>query len=123
MRALLSTGAITAAIGVMLGAFGAHALKERLDPQMLVVWQTAVQYHLIHALGMIAVALAATQIADSWVSWSGWLMFAGVCLFSGSPYLFVLTDTRWLGAITPLGGILFIAGWLLFAFTAWKTLR
>lgn len=120
MRNLLVTGALTAALGVALGAFGAHALKSRLDPQMLLVWQTAVQYHLVHALGIMAIAIAAVHWSHAAMSWAGWTMLAGVLLFSGSLYLLAFTGVRWLGAITPLGGLAFIAGWLLFAYAVWK---
>lgn len=116
MKTLLTTGALGAATGVALGAFGAHALKTRLEPAMLDVWQTAVQYHLVHALGIIAIALAARPQFNA----AGWLLFAGVLLFSGSLYLLALTGVRWLGAITPLGGVAFIAGWLWLAWAAWK---
>lgn len=120
MRILLVTGALTAMLGVALGAFGAHALKGRLDPQMLIVWQTAVQYHLAHALGIVLVAIAAAHWPHTAMSWAGWTMFAGVVLFSGSLYLLAFTGVRWLGAITPLGGLAFLAGWLLFAYAVWR---
>ena len=120
MRNLLVTGALTAMLGVALGAFGAHALKARLDAPMLLIWQTAVQYHLIHALGIIAVAIAAVHWSHAAMNWAGWAMFVGVLLFSGSLYLLAFTGIRWLGAITPLGGLAFIAGWLLFAYAAWR---
>jgi len=121
MRTLVIAGALTAAVGVAFGAFGAHALKAKLDPQMLTVWQTAVQYHLVHALGMLGVALAAMHWPSGMLTTAGWTMFAGVLLFSGSLYLLALTGTRWLGAITPLGGAAFIAGWLLLAVAVWRS--
>lgn len=120
MRNLIVTGALTAMLGVALGAFGAHALKSRLDPQLLAVWQTAVQYHLVHALGILAIAIAAMHWSHAAMNWAGWTMFAGVLLFSGSLYLLAFTGVRWLGAITPLGGLAFIVAWLLFAYAAWK---
>lgn len=117
MKGLLVTGALTAAVGVALGAFGAHALKARLEPAMLDAWQTAVQYHLVHALGIVAIALAARPSFAP----AGWLLVAGVILFSGSLYLLAFSGVRWLGAITPLGGLAFIAGWLWLAWAAWRT--
>jgi uncharacterized membrane protein YgdD (TMEM256/DUF423 family) len=120
MRALLIVGALMMAAGVVSGAFGAHALRSRLDPQMLAVWQTAVQYHLIHALGMIAIAFAGWQWPHLLLSWAGWLLLAGILLFSGSLYLLALTGVRGLGAITPFGGIAFIAGWLVLAWAGAK---
>lgn len=109
---LLRTGAALALLGVVLGAFGAHALRARLGPDMLAVYQTGVQYHLIHALGIVLIAiLAATQPTWRRLYLAGWLMAAGVLLFSGSLYLLAITGLRSLGAITPLGGLCFIAAW------------
>ena len=110
-------GAIAAAVGVALGAFGAHALKARLSTDMLAVWQTAVQYHLWHALGLIAVGLLAQHLpAAVPVRIAGWLMLAGILLFSGSLYLLATSGTRWLGAVTPFGGACFVIAWLALAF-------
>lgn len=114
-------GAFAAALAVALGAFGAHALKARLAPDLLVVYQTAVQYHFYHALGLVLVGLALVHWPDSaWAKLSGWIMLAGIVLFSGSLYLLTLTGQRWLGAITPVGGVAFIAAWVLFAVGALK---
>lgn len=118
MRSLLLVGTLLAATGVALGAFGAHALKTRLDDAMLAVWQTAVLYHLVHAVGIVAIALAARALPGS--AWAGWLLVAGVLLFSGSLYVLALTGVRAFGAVTPLGGVAFIAGWLVLAGAAWK---
>ena len=114
MKSLVIAGALAAAAGVTLGAFGAHALKARLSPAMLDVWQTAVQYHLVHALAMVAIALAARPAFTP----AGWLLGAGILLFSGSLYLLAFTGARWLGAVTPLGGLAFILGWLWLAWAA-----
>jgi uncharacterized membrane protein YgdD (TMEM256/DUF423 family) len=115
-------GALAGAAGVALGAFGAHALKARLAPDMLAVWQTAVQYHFWHALALVAIGiLVATSLpASTALKWSGWLMVAGLALFSGSLYALALTGARWLGAITPFGGAAWIVAWVLFA---WAVLR
>jgi uncharacterized membrane protein YgdD (TMEM256/DUF423 family) len=110
-------GALAAALGVALGAFGAHALKARLSAEMLAVWQTAVQYHLWHALGLIAIGLIAQHLPASVpVRVAGWLMLAGIVLFSGSLYVLAASGTRWLGAVTPFGGGCLIAAWLVLAF-------
>jgi len=113
-------GALTAAIGVGLGAFGAHGLKTRVSTEMLAVFETAVRYQLIHALGLLAVGWAASHWPGTTLQVSGSLMLAGVVLFSGSLYLMVLTGARWLGAVTPLGGLAFIVSWLLLALTAFR---
>jgi len=111
-------GAITAAIGVGLGAFGAHGLKSRVSPEMLVVFETAVRYHMIHALGLLAIGWAATRWPGGTVHAAGIAMLVGILVFSGSLYVMVLTGARWLGAVTPLGGLSLIAAWLLLAWTA-----
>ena len=100
---------------VALGAFGAHALKSRLSAEMLAVWHTGVEYHMFHALGLLAVGLVTVQLPESVpLRSSGWLMLAGILLFSGSLYALALSGEGWLGAITPVGGIAFLAAWVLF---------
>ena len=106
-----ATGAALCGLGVVLGAFGAHGLRARVTPDMLAVFETGVRYHLIHALGLLAVAWAASRWPAAWVSAAGWLFVAGIAIFSGSLYLLVMTGTRWLGAVTPIGGLCLIAGW------------
>lgn len=114
-RLFLALGGVAALLAVVLGAFGAHALKGRVDPAMLAVWHTGVEYHVYHALGLLAVGLVVGRLPDSaLLRWSGWLMVAGIALFSGSLYALALSGERWLGAATPLGGFAFIAAWLLF---------
>jgi uncharacterized membrane protein YgdD (TMEM256/DUF423 family) len=114
-------GALAAALGVVLGAFGAHALKARLSPDMLAIYQTAVQYHFWHALGVIAIGIVAFHLPASVpLKWAGALMLASVVLFSGSLYVLAMTGTRWLGAVTPFGGAAMIAAWLIFA---WAVVR
>lgn len=114
-------GALLAAAGVALGAFGAHALKARLGAELLSTWNIGVQYHLWHALGMVVVGLSASVLADGpWVRLAGWLFLAGIALFSGSLYALALGAPKWLGAIAPLGGTAFILGWLAFAVAAWR---
>jgi uncharacterized membrane protein YgdD (TMEM256/DUF423 family) len=115
-RLFLALGAVAAFAAVLLGAFGAHALREQLGPDAIALWRTAVEYHFYHALGLLAVGLAAMHLGESpLLKWSGWTMLAGLALFSGSLYLLSLSGARWLGAITPFGGVGFLAAWLLFA--------
>jgi uncharacterized membrane protein YgdD (TMEM256/DUF423 family) len=104
-------------LAVLLGAFGAHALRGKLTADMLAIYQTAVQYHFWHALGLLAVGLVATHLpASASLRWAGWLMLGGIVIFSGSLYLLAISGARWLGAATPLGGTAFIAAWALLAF-------
>ena len=110
-----AAGAALCGLGVVLGAFGAHGLRARVTPDMLAVFETGVRYHLIHALGLLAVAWAASRWPSAWVGAAGWLFVAGIVIFSGSLYLLVMTGTRWLGAITPIGGLCLIAGWAVLA--------
>jgi uncharacterized membrane protein YgdD (TMEM256/DUF423 family) len=107
----LQIASVLGAVGIVLGAFGAHALKARLAAESLASWQTAVQFHLIHAVALLALALFETQSGRS-IQLPAWLFSLGIALFSGSIYLLVLTQQRWLGPLTPLGGLCFIAGWL-----------
>lgn len=114
-KLFLILGGLNAALAVMLGAFGAHVLKARVSAEMLVVYQTGVQYHFFHALGLVLVGLAITQLPESVsLKWSGGLMLAGIVLFSGSLYGLSLSELRWLGAVTPFGGTAFIAAWIVF---------
>lgn len=120
-KVFLILGGLNAALVVLFGAFGAHALKARLSAEMLAVFQTGVHYHLFHALGLIAVGLAATQIpASAYLKWSGWLMLAGIILFSGSLYVLSVTGLRWLGMVTPFGGLAFILSWTQFVIAVLK---
>ena len=119
-RAFFALGALSALISVAAGAFGAHALRERLAPDMLAVFETGARYQMYHALGLVAVAWAVARWPGSTAPLAGWLFVAGTVLFCGSLYLLTLSGQRWLGAITPLGGLAFIAGW---AALAWAALR
>lgn len=120
-RTFLALGALFAALGVAAGAFGAHGLKGRLSPDMLDVFETAARYQMYHALGLIAVAWAAARWPSPAVTLAGWCMVAGIVVFSGSLYVLSVTGIRWLGAITPLGGVAFMAGWLALALAAWRS--
>jgi uncharacterized membrane protein YgdD (TMEM256/DUF423 family) len=119
-RVFFALGALAAFIGVALGAFAAHGLKARLDATMLATFETGVRYHMYHALALLAVGWAATRWPGTAVNASGCLFVAGIVLFSGSLYVLSLTGIRWLGAITPFGGVAFLAGWLCLAWAAWK---
>ena len=114
-------GALAMAAAVALGAFGAHALRDRVEAADLQIWQTAVLYHLIHALGLFVIAGVAHLIPESaGPRIAGWAMLVGILLFSGSLYVLVLSSTRWLGAVTPLGGIAFIGAWVTLALSTWR---
>ncbi len=119
-RLFFAIGAISAFVGVAAGAFGAHALKNRLNAEMLAVFETGVRYQMYHAFALLAVAWAVTRWPGPLVTTSGWLFLAGTILFSGSLYLLSLTGVRSFGAITPLGGLAFLAGWLCLASVFWK---
>ncbi|MDP3875510.1 MAG: DUF423 domain-containing protein [Methylobacter sp.] len=117
----LLLGALSALVGVAMGAFGAHGLKAILSPELLTIYQTGATYQMYHALGLIAIALFHRQAPDSkLLHWAGWLMFIGILLFSGSLYLLALLSLKWLGMITPLGGVCFITAWLLLSIFAAK---
>jgi len=120
-RLFFALGAISGFIAVALCAFAAHGLKSRLDATMLATFETGVRYHMYHALALLAVAWACTRWPGATVNWAGWLFIAGTVLFSGSLYALSLTGMRSLGAITPFGGLAFLAGWLCLAWAAWKT--
>ncbi len=115
-RVLLVAGALAAALAVIMGAFGAHALKDRLGVEMGAVYRTAVDYHIYHAFGLLAAGLLADRLPGARVlRWSGALLGAGIVLFSGSLYALSLGGPGWLGGVTPFGGLAFIGGWALLA--------
>lgn len=117
-RTFLALGAASAAISVSAGAFGAHALRGRLSPEMLSVFETGARYQMFHALGLVAAAYAVSRSAGGAAVWAGWLFAAGTVLFSGSLYALALSGNRALGAVTPFGGAAFIAGWIALAVAA-----
>ncbi len=120
-KLFLALGCIAALLAVALGAFGAHALKARIAPELMAVYKTGVEYHFYHALGLLLTGLAALRLPESaCLRGAGWAMLAGIVLFSGSLYLLALTGLAWLGAVTPLGGAAFIAAWALFALAILK---
>jgi len=123
MPFFIIAGAVNAALAVALGAFGAHALKERLSERYLAIWETAVQYQMFHAIGLIAVGIlmSASLLGPSTtLSWAGYLLLAGIIIFSGSLYILSLSGIGILGAITPIGGVAFIVGWIMLIIAAVK---
>ena len=119
-RVFFTIGAWLAALGMAAGAFGAHILRARLTPEMLAVFETGVRYQLVHALGLLGVAWAASRWPGTATSLAGWLFLGGTALFSGSLYLLALSGTPAFGAITPLGGLALIGGWLVLAWAVWQ---
>lgn len=111
-KTFLLLGSINMLLAVMLGAFGSHGLKGRLEERLLNAFSTGVEYHFYHALGLLVIGLLSQWITDSsLLKASGWAMFAGICLFSGSLYCLALTGNKFFGPITPIGGLLFIISW------------
>ena len=119
-RIFFALGAASAFIAVGAGAFGAHGLEGRIPTERLTTFEIAARYQMYHALGLVAVAWAATRWPGSLTTSAGWLFVVGTLLFSGSLYVLSLSGIRWLGAITPLGGVAFLAGW---ACLAWAALQ
>lgn len=113
---IIALGAVFAGLGVALGAFGAHALKERLTPDMLEIFNTAVQYQFYHSFALILLGLFVARGGSA--TGAAWAFTLGILFFSGSLYVLVFTGTKWLGAITPIGGVAFMVGWALFAWSA-----
>ena len=118
-RQIFAVGSALAGLGVVFGAFGAHALKTSLSPKMLDAFETGVRYQMYHGLGLLALAWAISRWPERRLVPAAWLLLAGTVVFSGSLYLVVLTGVRWFGAITPFGGVALIVGW---ALVAWKLL-
>lgn len=118
-RIFVVLGSLSGLLSVLLGAFGAHALRGRLSPEMAAIYHTAEQYQFIHSLALLAIGLLALQLPESGtLRWAGWSMVAGIVLFSGSLYALAVTGVRVLGIITPFGGTAFIVGWVLLAIAA-----
>src|SRR5690349_8914929 len=120
MRFAATTGAVFAGFGVMLGAFGAHVLKDSLTPESLAIFKTGTEYQLYHGLALLLLAALSGRLAcDHRATATAWLFTAGVIVFSGSLYALALTGMKWLGAITPIGGVCMIVGWFVFAINAY----
>lgn len=121
-KLLIVLAAVMSAIGVAAGAFGAHGLADSLTAARLTVYETAVKYHLVHSLAMLATGVLGAAVPAVQIATPGYLFVSGIFLFSGSLYLLVLTDASWLGMVTPLGGVAFILGWGFLALSAWRGL-
>jgi uncharacterized membrane protein YgdD (TMEM256/DUF423 family) len=119
-RSIVAIAGVLIALATITGAFGAHALRGHLSPDRLTVYETAVRYHFFHALGLLAIGLTANFIDTAPIRASGYLIIAGIVLFSGSIYALSFGSPRFFGPITPLGGLCLIAGWLLFAFSVFR---
>ncbi len=117
---ILLAGAFFMALGVLFGAFGAHALKKILSPEMLIVYKTGVEYQFYHALGLLLIGLIGFRIESKWLRWSGILLIGGIVIFSGSLYALSISGIKILGAITPIGGLAFVAGWICLAIAVLK---
>jgi len=122
-KLFITLASLCGMFAVVFGAFGAHALRGRLDDHAMGIFETAVQYHFYHSLALLGVGvIALSQPQTVMLKSSGWLFFLGILIFSGSLYVLSITGLRWLGAITPLGGLAFIGGWACLAATGWKLL-
>jgi uncharacterized membrane protein YgdD (TMEM256/DUF423 family) len=117
-RLFFALGSASALVAVAAGAFGAHTLRARLTPDLLAVFETGARYQMYHALALLAAAWALTRWPGPWPVRAGWLFVVGTLLFSGSLYALALSGVRWLGAVTPFGGLAFLAGWLCLLLTA-----
>lgn len=121
MKLWIALGALNAFISVAAGAFGAHALKTRLDAYSQGIFETGARYQMYHALALVLIGLLAAVRPTAQVNPAGWAMLLGIVLFSGSLYALALSGVKVLGAITPLGGVSFLVGWTLFAWAAWRS--
>lgn len=119
-KPILLTAALFLILAVALGAFGAHGLKPRLSAEMMQAYKTGVDYHFYHALGLLLIGVLASTMPSGLLQWSALFLGLGIVLFSGSLYLMAVTGIRWLGAVTPFGGVSFIAGWVLLFIAVWK---
>lgn len=122
-RTLVTAASLLLMLGVGTGAFGAHGLRAHVTPDMLAIWQTAVMYQLVHALGLLAIAALRPLLAARLASMAAGFLLVGIGIFSGSLYALVLTGIRGIGAITPIGGVFFMIGWLLLAAAALRAPR
>lgn len=121
MKSIIITGVIFAGLAVILGAFGTHGLKPKISPEDLTIFETGVKYQMYHALGLILIGILGFHFPENTIQLPALLLVIGILVFSGSLYILVLSGLRWMGAITPLGGLAFIAGWLFLAFNLYKS--
>ena len=122
-KPILMTASILLAIAVAIGAFGAHGLKAHLSHEMLQIYKTGVEYHFYHALGLLLIGVLSLSFPSGLLNWSAILLTVGIIVFSGSLYVMAISGIKWLGAITPLGGLSFIAGWVLLFIAVWKNFK
>lgn len=122
-KAILMTASVLLALAVAIGAFGAHGLKAQLSTDMLLTYKTGVEYHFYHALGLLLIGVLSVMFPSNLLNWSAILLAVGIILFSGSLYILAISGIKWLGAITPFGGLSFIAGWVLLIVAIWKNLQ
>ena len=121
MKIFIVLASLSACLAVVLGAFAAHALKEKLSPDMFNIWEVGVRYHMYHALGLFVVAWVVAHFPESSAPIAGWFLIGGTVIFSGSLYALSLTGERWIGAITPVGGVCFLIGWVWLAWSVWRS--
>jgi uncharacterized membrane protein YgdD (TMEM256/DUF423 family) len=119
-KQIFMTASILLSLAVALGAFGAHSLKAHLSAEMLQTYKTGVEYHFYHALGLLLIGVLSISYPSSLLNWSAILMAIGIVLFSGSLYVLAISGIKWIGAVTPLGGLSFIAGWIFLLVAVWK---
>ncbi len=119
-KTILFSASILLALAVAIGAFGAHGLKAHLSNEMMQIYKTGVEYHFYHALGLLLIGVLSVSFPSGLLNWSAILLTIGIILFSGSLYVLAITGIKWLGAITPFGGLSFIAGWVLLFVAVWK---
>ncbi|MBI1387773.1 MAG: DUF423 domain-containing protein [bacterium] len=119
-RIFFMLGALLGFTGVALGAFAAHGLKDKLDADLLTIFEVGVRYQMVHALALLAAAWAATRFPGGAANAAGWCFVFGTLIFSGSLYILALSGIRWLGAITPIGGVLYLIGWAALFYAAWR---
>lgn len=122
-KPILMTASVLLALAVAIGAFGAHGLKAHLSQEMLQTYRTGVEYHFYHALGLLLIGVLSVLYPSNLLNWSAFLLTLGIILFSGSLYLMAITGIKWLGAITPIGGLSFIAGWVFLFLSVWKNFK
>lgn len=119
-KTIVMSASVFLTLAVVVGAFGAHGLKSHLSTEMLATWKTGVEYHFYHALGLLLIGFLAYAVPEIQLKWSAIFLSVGILLFSGSLYVLALSGIKWLGAITPIGGICFIAGWVMLFIEVWK---
>jgi len=120
MKYWIITGSVLMSFAILIGAFGAHSLKDKITTEYLTIFETGVKYHIYHALGIIIVSLCGLQFPSVSLHFSCILFIVGIILFSGSLYILSITEIKWFGAITPIGGISFILGWMLAAYKLYQ---